>query len=257
MTISSNGDYPRKVKIKKRDILFFLHIPKTAGTSFYSMLTNHFFPNTTLIIEDTSIHKKLKKTYPDELSRYRFFRQHADYYFYRYLPRKPIYLTFFRNPIARIVSLFNHIINMPNHPQFDLMGKEKNLSTFLQNRIERGINNEQIRAIIGKHPTNKTLTQSDLLEISKIRLNEITFFGIQEYYDDSLELFSYIFGWKGTEILNINKSSKKISVLDLSSKERTMIEENNQLDNEFYSFAVELFYKKINYINDEKFSKNN
>ena len=101
-TISST---PRKIKIKMGDILFFLHIPKTAGTSFYYTLLKQVYPKNSFIVDDDKIKDILDSYFPDDFSNYKFFRQHADYYFYRYLPRKPLYLTF-ETPITAVLHSF-------------------------------------------------------------------------------------------------------------------------------------------------------
>lgn len=237
--------------MKKSDILFFLHIPKTAGTSFYSMLTQQFFPDNTLIIDDQSIGKFYDNRYPDEFSNYKFFRQHSDYYFYRHLPRIPYILTFLRNPVSRIVSLYNHILNRPDHPFNRFIGQDKSLNSFVSAMKSRNSHNGQIKAIVGRHPRYTNLSDKDYIEIAKIRLNEIAFCGIQEQYSKSMKLLSYIFGWKDIEELDINKSKVLISVPELTTTDRNAIEEYNQLDIEFYNYALNDFQKKINAIDNE------
>jgi len=40
--IRLEGSFPLKYNLQENDILYFLHIPKTAGTSVISIIDSHF-----------------------------------------------------------------------------------------------------------------------------------------------------------------------------------------------------------------------
>lgn len=76
--------------LEETDALYFLHIPKTAGTTFISILDNFFDFN--------SICKKqswdnLLPDMPSNLSKYNLFRGHFGYSLYRILLKPPIFIT--------------------------------------------------------------------------------------------------------------------------------------------------------------------
>jgi len=234
-----------KINLKKGDLLFFLHIPKTAGTAVYKAISETLFREKTLIIEDDQIKNVYGRYYPDQFSNYIFFRQHSNYYFYQYLPRKPHYLTFLRNPVTRMVSLYNHVVEKPDKFKNRYLREGQDFTAFLEFCKNPKVSNEQTRAIVGYEFSTKKLSDADRLEIAKMRLNEFAFFGIQEFFPQSMQLLAQIFGWKELKTKVINQTKKQKKPGQLSTKETSMIIEHNYLDVQLYEHAVSLFQKRV------------
>ena len=176
-----------KQKIKERDCIYFLHIPKTAGTTFYSLLQKRFRKNEILILPDRKINRFFESTYPDEFSNIRFARQHSDYRFFRFIPRKVLFLTILRNPITRMVSLYNHILRVETHAYHDhFINSNISLLEFVESEEFKDNNNEMVKDLVGRGLHLHQLPDSDLLSIAKYRLFEFAFFGIQERFEESL-----------------------------------------------------------------------
>lgn len=97
--------YPIPYILRPEDQLYFLHIPKTAGTTLISLLDLHFAPDEICPIQlDTKIHELI----PEKIAHYRLIRGHLDYDFYKLLAKKPIYITMLRDPLERVISLYEY-----------------------------------------------------------------------------------------------------------------------------------------------------
>lgn len=233
-------------KLKEGDCIFFLHLPKTAGTTVYRYILERFNSEEILIYPDESFHEHFSFTYPDDFIRYRFFRQHARYDFFRYLPRKPVCLTFLRNPITRILSLYNHVRRTAFHQWHTLfVGGDISIVEFAKNPAIKELSNFQVDYLashsIGKPP----VSGQDMLEIAKMRLHEFAYFGIQERFIESMKLLNYTFGWEETNYESFNVAPSPTYEQDLNSEELKAIRERNELDLKLYDYGLQLFSKRL------------
>ncbi len=96
---------PIKYHLSDDDLLYFLHIPKTAGTSFISILDSHYDNNYHKIYVPYDW-KQLSQNIPADFSSYNLLRGHFGYGIHRLLSKKPIYLTMLRDPFETVISLY-------------------------------------------------------------------------------------------------------------------------------------------------------
>jgi len=85
------------------EIVYFLHIPKTGGTTLRQFLEDQFHYDFILRPETWSELLKSKKT---DLNNFRFIRGHFGISLNQILNQKPACLTMLRNPIERSISFF-------------------------------------------------------------------------------------------------------------------------------------------------------
>ena len=57
---------------------------------------------------------------------------HFTFGFHQQFSGKYTYITFLRNPVSRVVSLFNHIKNVPQHPLHEVVASRAWIFTLLQ-----------------------------------------------------------------------------------------------------------------------------
>jgi len=273
-------------QLRDDDILYFLHTPKTAGTSLISILDSFFDYDT--IYPEQLWHNLLKNRLTD-FSGFRLIRGHFGYGLCRLLPKKPVIMTMLRNPIDRHISGIEHQIRDPD-PRFEKKSVMKNKSILeilnhpdspifedLQTR-QIGIDTdilsitkswEQKDLANFKYPkviqmASKKVSRVKLLEDAKKRLADFEFVGISERFDDSMSLLFFTFGWRPIHnIWKLNVASKKIRNTDLPKETINRILEANQLDSELYEFGKEIFENRLNkmmeYLNEHyyesKYSK--
>jgi len=203
--------------------IIYLHIPKTAGTSFRMSAEQYFGPDQVLndygeespsTSEDirSSMYgndpAKLRKTGLEK----KFLSGHFCMAKYKEIfPNSPV-VTFFREPVARVVSEYVHF---SSHYDF-----EGSLSDFYK---KPHFQNRQSRSMSGALPT------------------DLDFYGITEDYQLGLEKFNLQYG-TNFPMAKLNTGKYKgVASSIASAKEIAEITELNQEDIELYQYAVEHF----------------
>jgi hypothetical protein len=80
--------------------VFFLHIPKTAGTSVRAILQNRFAQSECLF------NVQMARFHAEDPNRYRLVSGHVGIEYADRFDRPPIVITFLRDPIERAVSAY-------------------------------------------------------------------------------------------------------------------------------------------------------
>lgn len=235
------------------DRYFFMHIPKTAGTTFRASLYNQFsehemFPTKTQL--NNKIHKKIYNSdkYLDDLpesvtENVRLLLGHYTFsagdVFYK--ENQYFRLTFLRDPIQRVISNIFHLKYISNPTKYkhlkpeEIFELEPNRFTLAYIKFFNGFS---------VFHNFKNLTQNSF-ENSIHNLKKFNFIGISEKYAKSIKLVQAMFNWQlgANKHQNINFQAKK---------ERENLDKNfinkltsvNELDIEFYRFANEIFKSK-------------
>lgn len=244
--------------------LYFLHIPKTAGTTFISVLESQFEADQ---ICPAYLWHDLINIPASQLSRYRLFRGHFYYYLYRILPRFPIYITMLRDPLERTISHYEHIYRDPNHywhqrvknqsllnfirdPQVNPMVSNfqtRSIALDLDPRmIAASLNGAALQALLLEKTLESSLpnniTDESLLRIAKSRLDQFAFVGITERFHESMLLLSNLFGWPPVSYIESrNRAPTRLQVDELSAETRDAALEILALDIELYRYAQRRF----------------
>jgi len=214
----------------KKDKFIFVHIPKTAGTSFFHMVEETYGKNKckrdrTMDAEIYST-RRLKKVASEKrhkgLSTANIIHGHFDCGRYKHLNRPQI--TFVRNPVDRLISEY---------------------------------------FFLTKNSKGKSLADKSIREYAKARanvmmdhcikdINNFEFIGVQEYFDESLTKFEE---WAGIKLvgavpwLNLNKDKNRQNPKTrweyLTEADKKYIRAINYKDCELYYKILNLFEKNI------------
>lgn len=205
--------------------LFFIHIPKTAGSSFRVAAEQYFGSDATYY----DYGQGNQETHPDILKyeyelkdRYlaaQSFKQNAKFLsghviYPKYAPffNTKSVVTFVRNPAQQVRSHYEHFSR--------LHGYRGSFESFIK---ESRFANMQSKALSG------------------IWNDAIGFIGITERYRESLELFNFYYNTDIKE-LDINKNaSKSSSEYILSEDELSLIKQENAQDFKLYEYALRRF----------------
>ncbi len=257
-------------ELKNNDILYFLHIPKTAGTSLIAILESYFDLDS---IYPEKLWQKLLKKIPRDFTKYKLVRGHFAHNIHQILHKKPVYITMLRDPVERTISQYEHIQHDPigNNWMSKNFLSQKEMLEDLNNSPEKRdrFTNTQTRYIgldcdVKKFTKNmnpkaldnfrfdqnlplmqKDVSDDNLLRIAKKRIIEFEFVGLAERYQDSMFLLYYTFGWKPLHSSwKLNVSAKRPHRNDLPQKTIEIIESWNKLDTELYSYAKEIFEER-------------
>lgn len=234
---------------------YFIHIPKTAGTSFRVMLYELFAPSE-IVPNVFDLEKNgggypemnalLLQKQPNELKMMRLLAGHYPYQPMRYFEHQPKSMVFLRDPLGRAASNLFHLKR--RHTSFFN-------STFEEifEQSPRQISNMQVRYLAGR--LQKKQMRPNDLEIAKKRLKNIDFIGMTEEFETSIDYLEATFGWKFRERLqrNVNNSLK---LDDLNPDLIEKIKEANKLDQELYNLGLKLFKQRLKVFKNKSTKKN-
>lgn len=227
--------------------LMFLHIPKTAGTSFTNYLCTNLPANQIAppFIGDISV-----PSINDES--FKLYWGHITYEMVRKIKRNYYTLIFLRDPLARVISQYKSWHNPKN------LG-EKWLSIMSADQIEALHFSQSVTLdefILSDHPhiidnirdiqTRYLADAQDtatMLESAIHNLSEnIYYFGIMERFHDSIALFRNLFANTVPYALSSRTENRSsILVPPISSQALERVKELNQNDYQLYEFALKQF----------------
>ncbi len=205
--------------------LFFIHIPKTAGSSFRVAAEQYFGSEATYF----DYGKGSNETHPDILKfeyelkdRYlaakcikknaKFLSGHVIYPKYAPFFQAKSVVTFVRDPAQQVRSHYEHFSR--------LHGYKGNFEDFIK---ENRFCNMQSKALNG------------------VWSDAIGFIGITERYNDSIGLFNQYYG-TDIKVLDINKNAAKPSgTYTFTDDEISLIRKMNAQDFELYDYALNRF----------------
>lgn len=249
---------------KKEDkILVFLHLQKTAGTTFNNHL-KHYLKKTQYIEDYSGRHvewhsrnsflKSLNKLSNRELNKLKIIYGHKmQKEMQTILGREVVFFTFLRNPVDWSLSMYNFLItDKIEEGEPSVFAKEGSLVSFedwfSQQRSHYLGHNVFTRHLIEYFCNIKMgdkVLEKDFLQAKKI-LESFFFVGLTETFDDDAYFIYYLLGIPGGHKRK-NVSKKYYNPAD-KSKVRDLVLEHSYWDIKLYEHAIKL---------NSKFKKDN
>lgn len=236
---------------------YFLHIPKTAGTSLRNIIEAQFPPDR-INDEYNSMTRMIRKP-AEEFNRYHLIRGHFTYNLVDRFPVFPRVLTMLRHPVERTIS---HLLHVKSNPKFWLHRFVPLATAPLDQVLEheamhKFVSNHQLR-LLGydfdlEHPHDPKMLHSPhevderLFEVACERLQRCEFVGISERFADSIDLMCRQFGWPPVESvpqLNVRESPPEVRAKEVSERTVERIRELNAWEMKLYEFACKLYEER-------------
>lgn len=223
---------------------FFIHIPKTAGTTFRYLLYNHFneeqiYPNQSQLIKNGGgyLTKKEFITQIPFLPENGIFTGHYNWNMTKQFDAKLKTIIFFREPIARTKSHIKH--QHRHHPKL----KGLPYSEILQ-LTQKKLANLQARQL-GFRPKKKNFKQV----LRHLRAIEVI--GITEEFETSINQVNRQFGWQISydKQMDKNKHPNK-DLYPFTKEDEELIKKINKVDIRLYQRALKRFKRQL--IKNEK-----
>ena len=233
--------------------LRFLHIPKTAGSTFTDILsrqysgTQHF----QFLGDNISDKKRFEEMPVDDRRNVRLFTGHAPIVTGISEADTATIITILRDPIERVKSFCQHV-SEGKSPYLlkDFPPERFNLDEFLESGNEELSNLQAKMLINGGHICSPKLIDSmPVAKAANLALtnlfNRVSYFGIQQYFDESLIMFSESLNWKLPLYVHLNKK-RTFKRLKFEDRHLQRIEELNPVSIEVYNRAKERFVEMMN-----------
>ena len=236
--------------------LFFLHIPRTAGTTVDHILMKKFPTESILKCYKLDEYKNNRFSNEESMVKIKYITGHLLLTKYNppmFYDHEVNVFTFLRNPISRLISEYIFYKTWPNQHLYRYIN-DNNISfkAYIQSSDKilkyRG-KNFMTRSISGiGFEYNKASLSA--LAVAKRNLDKnFFFFGITEKFTESILLLSKKIGIDIDFYEEHNKLNKKTKE-EITDEDISMAQELNQTDIALYNFAIDLFNERIN---SEKF----
>lgn len=231
--------------------LIFLHVPKTAGSTFNSILNDFYPANKRFRINGGSAipsnfqyqaaienYKRLDKKV---VSKVDLIMGHMPIVLGDEKTEEFKFITFLRNPINRVISDYNYVISSQENP-LHLLVNDLSLGEYVSRHEDLQLDNLQTRMISGNMFGQITMKDVDIAK-SNIK-KHFAFIGFTEYFDKSLILLKKEIGWQKYPIYQSKNISKNKNVKVLKD-ELKIIERYNTYDIILYNDCLEGFLNRV------------
>ena len=216
---------------------FFLHIPKTAGTTFRKLLETHFlqahiYPNRfQLWMNDNKYYKQkhLIENRVDILNT-TLISGHYNIHLLPHLKKEVRAIAFVREPRARVISHIKHILLK------DPVFKNADPNLVVEKRVEI-LAKQQVRMM------GYNIRKENNLDQALANLDKIEVIGLTEKFEQSIDMINKKFGWQLD--YKMEKANQSITPdFELSAESEARLAENIKEEQMLYDACLKKFEKQ-------------
>ena len=227
------------------DVVIFLHLPKTAGSTLMHVLESQYGSNRILKLYESTFGDEVARLSADELRGTRVIAGHFYFGVHAWLPGSFRYLTFLREPVARVLSHYEFVRRQPGHYLHEA-ASTLGLADYVRFCGGAEPNNDQTRLLAGAELATSDGTSSpEMLAAATKNLDLHAAVGLTEAFDASVVLMRRTFGWRRPLYVSRNVAGRRHAEAVLSTEAREIIEAHNSLDVELYRYACERFRRDV------------
>ena len=233
-------------------MIYYIHIPKTAGTSVIRIFEKQIYQSRFKRINPTrDIHPKkflkdapnyLKGYSPKESSKIDLIAGHFNHGVHKAISETFSYLTILRNPVERVISEYFYMKQMGFFHQSVIMDESLSLEDYLHHKDTYYLNNLQTRMLSGtSYDMGDELNESNYKAALK-NLQDLNAVGLTERLPETLALFYLKLKWSRVPVIkSINKNLSRPDTYSIQEECIKKIIEREQFDIRLYHEAEKIF----------------
>jgi len=240
-----------------KETIIFHHIPKTAGTTFNTILTRIYEGKRIFFIDSTDPAMSIDRFDNFSINKQNSFdlvRGHLADKIESKLSGdlKKRKILFLRNPLEHTISTFYYIKRASWNRQNKIVKNFESIDDFIYFRKSINLDNFQLRHLTGdtdfvlKDTRPTTLTDESLLHKGKDLLDSTEFVLLAEYFDEAILILEKALNWKRRPYYNVQNKTKQRPILeDLSDDQLKLLRSFCYYDIQLYEHATKIFKKKL------------
>jgi Galactose-3-O-sulfotransferase len=237
----ATGPAPGDQQLRAHGILIFLHLPKTAGSTFRRILERQYGSDAVLGLYESTFGDEVARLTPEQMGSTRVLAGHFYFGVHHHLPGPWSYLTFLRDPVERVISHYHFVRRQPEHYLYEA-ASAMSVSEYVRFCGQAEPNNDQTRLLAGAAmASGDGMSAPAMLPAAKRNLDCLAAVGLTEAFDASLVLMRRVFGWRRPFYVRQNVRDQRSGIQAVTADEREVIGTYNALDVELYRHACERF----------------
>jgi len=216
--------------------VIFIHIPRTAGATLYSILDRQYACRRE-IYGETIVAEHFAEQPETWRMNIQLLRGHIPFGLHPYLAQPCQYITFLRDPVDRIISHYYYTQAYPAHYHLQPMSLHDYVTKAIESNAElrEELSDGQTFQIAGSGP-------GDMLERAKENVRRhFAVVGLTERFDESISLMQERLGWSDDVGYVRRNVIHHPRASEFPARTLARIREINQADLELYEFARRRF----------------
>jgi len=231
------------------NLILFLHIPRTGGTTLRDILERQYSSKKTVEIKKfINTENDLNLISRERLLNLSLIKGHLPFGTHNWVNRPCKYFTFLRHPVARTISTYNYAKKTKSHRD-NIFVQSHSLAEYLDSKKNIMLNNGMTRLLAGhKYVFNVPYGKinEEHFRIAKDNLSKYFIVaGITERFNESVLALSQLLNWKKPYYSIANKTIKSNSNFE---KDAELIQIHNHFDFQLYDYANTLLDETISII---------
>jgi hypothetical protein len=228
--------------------LFFVHIPKTAGMTFQAVLSQVYDEESFCAVYPSwegakdEIKSMAGNARLRAVAGHFYYGLHLEDEIQPFIENDAQYATFLRDPVHRVVSQYNHVMNSDDPLHREIFAAHPTLESFLAHPWARDM---QVCFLTGwDRVTIKSDKRAAVRAANELLRDRFAVVGLTERFDESLVLFADAFGWRLPTYTSTNLASERarqLHVEDLAPSLVDRIKNFNQCDIPILEYARSVF----------------
>ena len=246
-------------------MLIFHHIPKTAGSTFLSILSRQYAKEEIFKIDGLNPQNSLERFKSFSLEKRNSFKLimgHLADHFVPFLTVEHQKIIFVRDPADHFISAYHYLKRASHNPSHQKVLKMNSITEFIELRKSQNLGNLQSRHISGMTQFLLNNEPAEKVDVNQLRdqairvVEKTDFLFTTERFDESILTLKNELGWKKNPYYKTRNKTKNRPASEVYSDGiLEQIKLLNAVDVEIYNLCRERFELKYKVLGTDEFQK--